>query len=225
MEINWLLVGVLLIIASCAYHGYRSGLVRILFSIATFIITIVIVKLLAPVGVQMIKSDKEIYDSFKAPIEKLLEEKVDGEIRTEEVLDSYQIAPSMKEDILSAAESFGISSIDLYTPTVQHVIADCITLKAIDLLVYVLLFLLINVGLRAIGLLLNRFSKLPGIHGVNQLAGSIFGILEGIAFVWVFFIFVTLFSTTEWGSWCFQRIGDSTLLSILYAQNIFLVFV
>jgi len=88
-----------------------------------------------------------------------------------------------------------------------------------------LLLLLINIGLRVVGIILDRFSKLPGIRGVNKLAGSLLGIIEGVVFVWICFLVITIFATTGWGSWCLERIGDSTLLSILYAGNVFLVFV
>ena len=77
---NWLLLSVILLMVICIFHGYKSGLVRMLFSVATFVVTILLVKMLAPVGVQAMKNTDVIYDAIKAPVEKLLDEKIDGQV-------------------------------------------------------------------------------------------------------------------------------------------------
>lgn len=225
MEINWLLICVIGIIGACVYHGYRAGLVRMVVSITTFIVTIFLVRLLAPVGVEFVKNNDTIYHAIETSIEKMLDEKVDGEIKTEEVLDVYQIPDDVKENIMKAANETGISEVNLFTPQVKKITVECLTLKVIDLMVYIVLFILINIGLRVIGMVLDTFSKIPGIKGVNKLAGSLFGVIEGLAVVWIMFIVITLFSGTAWGSACFEMIGQSTVLSIIYAKNVFLVFV
>lgn len=225
MKMNWLLVGVAAIVALCVYHGYKCGLVRMLFSIVTFIVTIFLVRLLAPVGVQALKNTDVIYDAIKAPIEKVLEEQIDGQVKTEEVLESCQVSDDVKENIMAMADKTGITEVAIFTPEVKGIAADCITLRIIDLLAYIILFIVINIGLRVLGSVLDLFSKLPIIKDMNKLGGCIFGAIEGLAIVWLVFIVITIFSTTGWGSACFEMIGDSAILSILYAKNIFLVFV
>ena len=222
---NWLLLSVIILIAICVLHGLKSGLVRMLFSIATFIVTIVLVKMLAPVGVQALKNTDVIYDSIKAPIEKVLEEQIDGQIKTEEVLESCQVSDEVKANIMSMADKTGITEVTVFTPEVKEIAADCITLRMIDLLAYIILFILINAALRILGVVLDLFSKLPVIKEMNQLGGCVFGAVEGVAIVWLLFIVITIFSTTAWGSACFEMIGDSAILSFLYAKNIFLIFV
>lgn len=225
MDINWLLAGVAVIFIACCYHGYRCGLVKMLFSVATFLITVVLVRFLAPVGVQLLKTNDTIYNSIKAPVEKMLDEKIDGTIKTEEVLESCSLPEDVRKDILKAADGMGVSQFDIFTPEVRGVTADCITLKVIDLIAYVVLFLFINIGLRIIGVILERFSKLPGIRGVNKLAGMGVGVIEGIVFIWIAFVIITIFPATDWGRWCFEMIGSSKILSVLYAKNLFLIFI
>lgn len=225
MEINWLLVAVAGIVLVCCYMGYRRGLVKMLLSVVTFLITVVLVRFLAPTGVQLIKANPVIYDGIKVPIEQMLDEKIDGKVRTEDVLDSCSLPDSVKKDILKAADGMGVSQFDVFTPQVRGVTAECITLKVIDLLAYVVLFLLINIGLRIIAFVLERFSRIPGIRRVNKLAGMGVGLLEGIVFVWLVFAIITIFPAADWAKWCFEMIADSRILSILYARNLFLVFV
>lgn len=225
MSINWLLIGILAVIAACVCHGYRAGLVRMLFSVATFVVTVIVVRLLAPAGVQMLKSNEHIYEGIRQPIVKLLDENMNGQVRTEEVLESIHVSEEVRDSILQAAEGIGVAEVDVFTPQMKGIAADCITLRLIDMLAYVILFILINVGLRVIGTLLDYFSKLPGIRGVNRLAGGALGLVEAVAFVWLAFVVMTVFAATQWGSWCFGQIADSQILSALYAYNVFLVFV
>jgi len=225
MEINWLLLSVIVILVACICHGYKVGMMHMVFSVATFLVTIVLVRLLAPVGAQMLKGNENVYQAIRQPIEELLEENVDGTLRTEEVLEDIHVSGDVKENILQAAEGIGISEIDVFTPQVKGIAADCITLKVIDLIVYVTLFVIINVGLRVLCFLLDYFSKLPLIKDVNKLAGCGLGLIQGVVVVWLFFVFVTIFAATAWGSWCFERIADSSILSALYTYNLFLVFV
>lgn len=222
---NWLLVCVIGIIVVCILNGYRKGLVRMLFSIATFIVTIFLVRLLAPVGVQAIKGNDAVYNAIKKPVEQVMDQQIDGEIKTEEVLDSCHVTEEVKAGIMSMAERSGITEVSVFTPEVKNIASDCITLKIIDLLTYVILFLIINIGLRVIGVVLDLFSKLPVIKEMNQLGGIVFGAVEGLAVVWIVLLVITAFATTAWGNSCFDMIADSRFLSALYANNIFLVFV
>lgn len=225
MDINWLLFIVIVILGGCIYHGWRCGLIRMLFSIATFIITIVIVRLLAPVGVQMLKSNETVYEGIKQPIVAMLDEKVDGKISTDEVLKSCNMSEETRQKITDNAKSFGLDNIEVFTPEVKGVTADYITLRIIDLLAYVIFFIIVNIALRVVGIILQKFSKLPVIREANKLGGAAFGILEGITCVWLFFAVVTIFSTAAWGSWCLEMIEKSVVLSWIYTNNIFLFFV
>ena len=224
MEINWLLVSVLVVIAACVYHGYRVGLVRMVYSVATFLVAAVLVKFLAPVGVQLLKNNDHVYETIRTPIERMLDEKVDGKIKTEEVLDAYSVPASVRTNIMKAAEQTEMTDIDIFTPTMKGIAADYLALRVIELLAYIVLFLVINIGLRVLGVILDHLSKLPGIRGVNKLSGSLLGVAEGVSFVWICFIVMTIFSATAWGGWCFARIGESVVLSVLYAKNLFLIF-
>ena len=105
----------------------------------------------------------------------------------------------------------GMQSIDLFTPEIKSVTADCITWKIIDVLAYVILFIVINIVLRIVGVILDSFSKLPGIRGVNQAAGCVLGCAEGVVFIWIAFLIITVFSATEWGNAAFQMISSSRI--------------
>lgn len=109
-------------------------------------------------------------------------------------------------------------------PQLTGIAAEGITWKTIDVVVYAILFLCLNVILRVIGEVANIVARIPGIVQLNRLAGSIFGIVEGISIVWSLFLVLTIFASTSAGHWCFVQITENEFLSFLYTRNIFFVF-
>lgn len=189
MQINELLVILFLIFLACVYHGYRKGLVHIVVSVGIFVLTIVLVAMLAPFAAQTLKKNETVYQSIRKPVEKVLDENVE--------------LPSK----------------------LQEIMADGITWKTIDVVVYVSIFLVINIVLRILACSLELVTKIPGLHDMNQLAGVLLGAVEGLALIWLFFLIITAFASTEAGQWCFERIEGSQILSFLYIKNIFMTFI
>lgn len=222
---NWLLLSTVGLFAVCMFRGYCCGFVRMVFSVSTFLITAVLVYLLAPVGVRILQNNEKIYNAVRAPIEDILEEKVNENITIEEMLQFHNVMQKDREDIIKAVEKNGFVKNDLFDASVQEIITDCLTLKVIDLIAYVGLFLIINIVLRVISVFLFSLTKLPVIKETNQIAGCLLGLLEGVAVLWLFFVVITIFATTGWAAACFEMIGNSRILSTLYSKNLFLIFI
>lgn len=221
---NWLLLSMIGLFAVCMFRGYKCGLVRMIFSVSAFLLSAVLVFILAPAGVRLLQNNQKIYDAVKSPIADVLEKKIDGTFTIEEALQSQHMLQGASGEILKAAEENGFVQKDVLNMKVQEIIADCVTLKVIELLVHLGLFLLIYILLRVVGLILISVTKLPVVHETNQLAGCLLGMLEGIAAIWLFFIVITIFSTADWAISCLKMIENSTILSTLYDYNLFLIF-
>ena len=85
---------------------------------------------------------------------------------------------------------------------------------------FLITLLLAGVLVRGIAFSLGLAAKLPVLHGINKLAGLVFGFGEGLLVVWIFFFVVTVFSPTNWGGEMFAMISDSRILTWLYRENI-----
>ena len=68
-------------------------------------------------------------------------------------------------------------------------------------------------------------ARLPILSGVNKLAGAALGGAEGLIFLWLAFLLITAFSTTEWGMNLNRMIESSSWLSFLYDNNLLAKFV
>ena len=71
--------------------------------------------------------------------------------------------------------------------------------------------------------MLDMLSRIPVVHGLNKAGGFVFGLLNGVVYLWIAFIIVTIFSTTSWGQYIFAQINDSVILSFIYNNNYLLV--
>ena len=85
---------------------------------------------------------------------------------------------------------------------------------------FLITLLLAGVLVRGIAFSLGLAAKLPVLHGINKLAGLVFGFGEGLLVVWIFFFVVTVFSPTNWGGEMFAMKSDSRILTWLYRENI-----
>ena len=82
-----------------------------------------------------------------------------------------------------------------------------------------LLFAAVFGGLRVLSVSLNVVSRLPIISGLNRLAGAALGGAEGIFFVWIAALLITLFSTTAIGELFLNQIESNIWLTWLYDHN------
>ena len=82
-----------------------------------------------------------------------------------------------------------------------------------------LLFAAVFGGLRVLSVSLNVVSRLPIISGLNRLAGAVLGGAEGIFFVWIAALLITLFSATAIGELFLNQIESNIWLTWLYDHN------
>ena len=85
-----------------------------------------------------------------------------------------------------------------------------------------LLFILFRMLLHLLMRVLNLFTSLPIIHGINQIAGAVLGLAEGFFFLWFGFILLNLFQYTPLGSGILERIEATGWLTFLYQNNLLL---
>ena len=66
---------------------------------------------------------------------------------------------------------------------------------------------------------LNMVARLPVISGINRLAGAALGGAEGLFFIWIAGLLITLLSATAIGHLFLQQIEGNPWLTWLYDHN------
>lgn len=89
----------------------------------------------------------------------------------------------------------------------------------INIVAFLITFVLISIILRAIVFALDIVSSLPGVGIVNRLAGGVIGMVGAMVIVWTLYIIITLMYTTTVGKELFQMIQENQFLTVLYEYN------
>ena len=93
---NWLLIIVLVILAAYTIRGYQKGLLRVLFSLFSLIITIAFVTWATPYISNVLKENTQIYQKIQIKCEEKVKERMQEKIAQESeeketVLENYGI--------------------------------------------------------------------------------------------------------------------------------------
>ena len=102
----------------------------------------------------------------------------------------------------------------------ENYICEVLSDMIINAIGFVITLVVVAAGVALLCFLLDVLSKRPVIHQLNTLAGAAFGALEGLMIVWIFFIILTMFASTEFGQNVFAMIGESEFLGYLYDHNV-----
>lgn len=238
-QANFLLIIVAVIIAFFAIIGYSRGLIKMVVSFLSIFVTVVLVITFLPKISATIK-DTEIYGNLKEKTTRVISEKLQSEFGTEALFDGVSDLSGTTDQILQKLhipESMkgyikeNVSSENFYTVTRENVVgiyANRIGEKVADLLlncgVFIASYVVILIGIKFLFGVINLISLLPVIHGANKFAGLLLGLVEGVCFVWVFFILMTTFGGAELNETLFPQIQNNELLSVLYENNLLMKF-
>lgn len=229
---RWLEVLVAVYLIGMILYGHYRGFIRLAVSLLSLVIALTAVSAAMPYVTDWLKNDTSFYESVKAGAERMagFTEGPELEEGTGSNPEDAQGASAMAgiEDLTlpeqlkrlltennteEVYERLGVSAFQDY---VGGYLADMM----LRILVFVALFLVIFIGLRILVVWLDLIAKLPILSGLNQIAGAILGGVEGLIFVWIGCLVLTLFSGTGPGLQVMEQIDASAWLSWLYDHNL-----
>lgn len=217
---NWLLIIVLSIIIINALIGRKVGLIKIVFSLFSFIIALLLTTWLSPTVNDMLIKNESFYQKTSQKVEDILfsegDESTDNNEITDEnkLIDSLPLPKAIKDTLQENKEK--------QETNIKSYITGHVTKIAINALAFVLTFIVIFIGLWVLSILLNIISKLPILNQINKIAGLLVGGLQGLIIVWIFFVVLTFLSSSEFGVKAFEQINSNSILTFLYDKNILL---
>lgn len=109
--------------------------------------------------------------------------------------------------------AFGDYLIHFFSNVVLNIVAFVVTLFIVQLVLWT--------GITTLGL----FARLPLISFINRIGGLAVGIMQGLFAVWLIFLAISIFSSTEIGMMLMGMIDESTILQPMYESNLFLKMV
>lgn len=221
---NWLYIIIMAYIVVSALRGYRRGFIRVVYSMAAFLITIIFITFSMPMITKIIREQTPIADSITDASRKYLETAVqekltDGSLRKAQgrqigFLSILSMVPDELWDEMTHAvqDTVGESKIlDQMAKTVTDYLVSFLAFLIATAVIQILLFI--------IGKKLDLFAKTPGIHLANMILGFCAGIVKAFLVIWAFFAVIQILSPLPVCASVIKLIEDNKVLSSLYEQN------
>lgn len=227
---NWLLITICAIIIVCGAVGYCKGLIRMAFSILAVVIAAILTGMLTPTISNALYQNESIYggvynivqrnitmSELEAELNETDVEGVDIKKYAQETVDKLNLPDSIKDNIMDKVDISDDPKATL--EEVNKSICTCITRMIINALVYVVVFVLVTIIIRALFKTMNLIGRMPIIRELNKMTGMIGGLALGVAVTYIFFAVIIIFTNTPFGSSAMECIENSEILGWLYDTN------
>lgn len=222
---NWLLIIVLAIIVVNAFVGRKVGFIKTVFSLCSMIVALILTVWISPTVNDLMKSNDKIHGYITEKVEVIVQSEFeDGEEEAQDtIIENLPLPQSIKDSLIENQDSqiYGV----LTAGSLKEYIVNYLVNIIINALAFIATFVLILIILWILCFALNLISKLPILNSINKTAGLLAGLVHGLVIVWIFFILITVFGSTEIGQQALKMIGESEILSLIYNNNLLLSFV
>lgn len=226
---NWLLIFVILFIAGNIIWGYYRGFLRVAYSLAEWVIVLIVVIWVTPHVNQFLSE----HTSLPATLEAYSKEELRQSVLSERTSQgTTEIQPETDNHFL---EIFGIKLPDIITENlldsdeladrfleatgVYDMIAGKIARLAMQGIAFFIVLIVTFLVFHGIGLALKLVDKIPIVNGANRTAGMFAGLVKGFLFVWIAFAIIATGVGTAWGRWLISFIYEAPILTWLYENN------
>lgn len=221
----WLSVLVIVYLVVMTLYGHYRGFVRQAVSVVALIASVILVNIGAPYVKDFLLHNESVCSMVQSGIESILENGEGISLEQEEqpyvqrsYIEGLELPEQIKELLLenNNSEVYSILGVDSFGAYLVSYITEMIISAVSYILVFLTVFVLLHVLLRWLDLV----AHLPILSGMNQLAGAGLGLAQGLIFVWIGSVVLTIFATTSWGKAAFGQIQVSPFLTFLYRNNI-----
>ena len=188
-------------------YGYMRGFIKIVLSMAATIATIVLAAVLTIPFSRVVKNTG-IGEGIEASVREIVEQ---ANIIDENSIMNLDFPDAILEPIAQGTAQA--------QETIEEYVIDELTDTVIKSLTFLILTIVIYIIIRIIIAVLDVFSKLPIINGINKWAGAVVGLAQGLLFIWIASLVLTAFSDKAWAQEVFRQINDNSLLTFIYKNN------
>lgn len=217
---NWLFVVVIVLFVGSIYSGYKKGLFKTIFSVASIIIAIAITTFLSPYIAVQINNSEAITQKVRKQVMGLINEntKSQSDEEQEEFINNMPIPKYAKEYLrnnnnLQIYEERALNSFYEY-------VADGLVRMVINLITFIVIYFIIRIGLVIFSFMGNIITRLPIIEQFDGMGGTLLGAVQGIMEIWILFLIITFISSTDIGQSAMDCIQSNGILEMLYNNNI-----
>lgn len=140
-----------------------------------------------------------------------------------ELIDNLPLPEALRDLMLDYNNKEGYASLGV--STFQDYVINFIATMILNVLSFIIAVIVVQVFLWVAIAALDVLSHIPLIGILNRLLGLILGLLQALFFIWLFFLVLSMMSTTETGLQLMNMVQRSSFLGYLYDSNLFMQIV
>lgn len=220
---SWLFIVLLIFAVISVIQGYRKGLLQTAISMVFLVLVLVLTVWLNPYISDFVREHTSLEQTIQEQCGRILEESFTDETAEQDaetqsaLIESLPLPQSLKDGIAqnNTLEMYQ----ELAVENFRDYLSGYLARSVINFGSFAIAFAIANILVRIILYAVNILTEFPGIHFLNRTGGLVLGAVRAVIWIWIFFIVVTVFAGTEWGSICLKEISGNEMLSWLYSKN------
>ncbi len=225
--LTWLGAACIVLILIGIIIGLVRGLVKEVVSIALVFVSIALVWFLNPYVNHFLREVTPIESKIEEQTRKLLGDQIEsGKIipadRQEEIIESLDLPEIIINTLLknNNAEEYKELNVNSFIDYIVRYPVN-IVMNGISFLIT---YVIVTILLRVLVFVLDIFTRLPVVHGLNKLGGALIGGAKYVIFIWIGMLVVTMLCNTEAGRSVMEMIERDRFLSFVYSWNLILKY-
>ncbi len=218
-----ILIGMILLVSIT--YGYAQGFIKIILSLISFVATSVCVYFFLPIVMEFIRKETNVFNWVQNKITEWIDVTILDPIQMtslkgqQGIIEALQLPELTKNMLLEnnndeVYEIFGATSFLEY---LTASVADFVLTAILTIVLFIVVYMLIRIIVKG----WEGISKIPLISRMDKLVGALIGGVQGVLWVWLILLIVSLISHTELGGMMIQQVEDSEFLTFFYNNNPF----
>jgi uncharacterized membrane protein required for colicin V production len=222
---NWIDVVIVIIVLYNVVRGFSLGFIRSVVGIIGYILAFWVSKEYhQSVTLYFVENFKRVAD-FKSTLAFKIEELLMGSIAEGTASLGNVSLEGSDIPFLQQLNLKNFINIESAAVTTAHDIGLKIADFVVNGIGAILIFLLVLLAVKIIGIILNALMELPVLKGVNRFAGLLVGLIKGSVFVFVLMTLFAFLSPAIHDTSVMQALYQSQIGSVLYNNNILLALI
>ena len=208
---------IIAVLALFVFLGYRRGLIRTIFSLVSFGISILLSIYLYPIIAEWLRGTP-VFTALKDYIIRTmgLEEVV--HLHTVELIGSLPVPDLLRRSLLMHYDTPSMFEM-LGVHTIEEYIAGFFAGMAINIISMILVFIIVRIILGVLAGMLDIVGRLPVIRPFNRAGGLILGLLQGVLIVWIGLAIINLFFLDPTTPQLASLLNESLIAGWIYEHN------
>ena len=225
MAEHWLSIAAGVFLLAMMLYGHYRGLLRQCVSLGALILTIITVKIATPYVTDFIKANPMIRENAANFIIEVSgweppAASEGGALPSVQrmSIEEMKLPQSVKDVLLenNNSEFYKLLGVEHFEEYISTCLADMLINTVGSVLVFAASYVMIHLVIRWLDLL----SRLPILCGLNQMAGGIAGLAEGLLILWLAGFILSFFTETPVGQMLEAQVNKSVWLSLIYRYNL-----